>query len=81
LVNAFGVAEKTRQHQRAATALPSRAKDINRWYQELDSLCASGDAEDDHRLQLALAEAQQKAKAMVRRDTMSEPKSGCRDNE
>ena len=52
----------------AASAQPSRAEDIDRWYRELESLCASADPEDDHRLQFALAEAHEKAKAMVRRD-------------
>lgn len=52
----------------AATALPGRAEDIDHWYQELESLCASADPEDDQRLQLALAEAHERAKAMVRRD-------------
>jgi len=50
------------------TAPTDRAQDFNQWFQDLDSLCASADPEDDQRLQVALAEAHEEAKAMVRRD-------------
>ena len=42
-------------------------EELDRWYRELDAICVSGDPEDDERLQTALAEAHEQAKAMVRR--------------
>jgi hypothetical protein len=38
---------------------------IDRWYQELELLCAAADPEDDERLRVALAKADEQAKAMV----------------
>ena len=43
------------------------AEDIDRWYQELESLCTAGDPDDERRLQAALAEAHEQARAVVRR--------------
>ena len=41
---------------------------LDRWYRELEALCAQNDPEDDDRLMAALAEAHEQAKAMVRRE-------------
>ncbi len=39
------------QVEPAQPALPDRVEDLDRWYQELESLCAAGDSKDDQRLQ------------------------------
>jgi hypothetical protein len=46
---------------------PADPEAIDRWYAKLESLCAAGDPEDDERLDKALAEAHEQAKAFVRR--------------
>ena len=43
-------------------------EELDKWYGELDALCAAGDPEDEEQLRTALAEAHEQAKAMVRRE-------------
>ena len=43
-------------------------EELDKWCRELDALCAEGDPEDDERLRTALAEAHERAKAVVRRE-------------
>ena len=47
---------------------PSSPEQIDQWYRELEALCATADPDDDERLRVALAEAHQKAKAIVRHE-------------
>jgi hypothetical protein len=50
------------------TATLDTRESIDRWYQELEALCAAADPEDDQRLRVALAESHEHAKARVRRE-------------
>lgn len=46
----------------------SSPEDIDRWYQELEMLVAQNDPKDMERLEAALKEADDQAKAMMRRE-------------
>jgi hypothetical protein len=43
-------------------------EEIDRWYEELEAMCAVGDPEDDARLQAALDEVRREAKEQMRRE-------------
>jgi hypothetical protein len=49
-------------------AAPDSPADIDKWYSELQALAAQIDPEDQKRLEKALAEADEQAKAVVRRE-------------
>jgi hypothetical protein len=51
-----------------ADAEADSPQDLDRWFKELQALASRGDPEDRKRLEAALAEADEKAKALVRRE-------------
>jgi hypothetical protein len=48
---------------------PESPEALDRWCQEMEALCATGDPEDDKRLEAALAELRRQDKALARRET------------
>lgn len=46
---------------------PGDTARLDEWYSALESLCAASDPEDEQRLEAALAQAHEQAKARVRR--------------
>jgi hypothetical protein len=46
---------------------PGFAEELERWFVELERLCADSDPEDERRLQAALDEARAQAKDQVKR--------------
>jgi hypothetical protein len=48
-------------------APPDSPEELERWFAELERLCADSDPQDERRLQAALEEATAQAKALVKR--------------
>jgi len=46
---------------------PESSEELDRWFAELERLCAESDPEDEQRLQSALDEAKAQAKVFVKR--------------
>ncbi len=47
--------------------MPESSQELERWFAELERLCADSDPEDEQRFQAALDEATALAKAQVKR--------------
>ncbi len=53
--------------QEANGSVGSTSDQLDEWYRDLETLCAAADPVDDDRLSVALAQAHEEAKALMRR--------------